>query len=365
MGFKKNQIVWTFLLLTITLVNVIAFTLLQNRISSFLESPNSYPAFSKIINGIYPRFEVESQRLPPSFFLEKFRQVIYRLDLSLLLAIALLISIKSRKLQTILLKKYRSISHVELKQRKWLTVVFYLACIYYTYDWPQNLLLLNSVKALYKPVALLVWQKEFPSTITIYIVSILYFLFIGACLLHKNKFWASVGVAILFLYQLALLQSFEKTDHTYASFSYAIALLPLLHVKKIQLQKLGIAGIRLSIGFAYFFSALEKILVGGKYWLNGTALKSQLTLKTDGAAWLLQTPFPQIASILVIAFQFFFIFSIVSYRVRLIFIFVGILFHWGTAFFIDVGGYDSPWIFMYIFLIERKHLNPTKNNKCK
>ncbi len=340
--------------------NALALGPFHDFIEDYLNQPQSFPSFNGFITTFYPRLEVETQRFPTAFFLGKYEQVIYRANLVILFSFLFWAGIQIQRLRDYFERQYTVLSHLNSLQIKWFTVSFYLACIYYTYDWPANLLSLTAVQELFKPVGIVQWIPFFPNKLGIYFISITYFFLIAVCILYERKFWASIGVALLFLYQLGLLQGFEKIDHTYATFTYAVILLPLFHQNNFHFRGMAIAGIRISIGLAYLFSALEKLMTGGLSWLSGHTIKMQLLANMEKGHWFLYEPFPQIASLFVLLFQFFFVFSIVSGRACFIFVVAGILFHWSTAFLIDVGGYDSPWIFMYIFLFGTKTFDTNK-----
>ena len=129
--------------------------------------------------------------------------------------------------------------------------------------------------------------------------------------------------------------------------------MPLLLSKKEELESLGIAAIRLSIGLCYFFSALEKVLTGGAAWFSGLSLKVYVSTKSDVFGYFTENLFLlQFASLLIILFQFFFIFAIITEKGKMIFIFTGITFHFLTVLILNVGAYDTPWIFMYLFLLD-------------
>jgi hypothetical protein len=343
-------------------MNALAFLLIAPFIADYLTDNESYPLFDSLIKTIYPRFIVESQRLPPSFFIGKFEQIILRTDLIALIAILGYYLFRSKNTNSYFNERLKVLAQINDKQKQVLSALFYIACLYYTYDWYFDLLKLTAVAGFYKPVGLLkLFVPTFPSKTFIHIIAVLYYLQLALSIFLKKKLLPSIAVSLLFILQLALLQSFEKIDHTFATFTYGILLLPLLHTKKSNLQKMGIAGIRLSIGLAYFFSGAEKLLTGGSSWLAGNSLKMHLLYGNSNFDCLTEYQIVlQLASIMVILFQFLFIFSIVSGKGKIIFTFAGILFHWSTFLVLNVGAFDTPWIFMYVFLIDQETLRFNK-----
>jgi len=341
------------LLTALILFNVIAFVFIRPFIISFLANQQEHPFFLSIINTAYPRFSVEVKRFSSEFFLGKFNQIIIRLNL---IAITIIIGKylwHKSVVKNYLLDRFKQLGHCSNSQIRILSTLFYIATFYYTYDWYLDLLKLSEVGKLYKPVVFLApFFSLFPNKLIIHAIGLSYYLFLAICLITKRRVF-SIFVAILFLIQLGLLQSFEKIDHTFASFTYAILLMPLLLSKKDELESLGFAGIRLSIGLCYFFSAIEKILTGGAAWFSGLSLKFYVSTKSEVFSYFTENLLLlQFASLFIILFQFFFIFAILLEKGKMVFIFTGIIFHFLTVLILNVGAYDTPWIFMYLFLLD-------------
>jgi hypothetical protein len=114
----------------------------------------------------------------------------------------------------------------------------------------------------------------------------------------------------------------------------------------------------LAIGLIYTSSGLEKIFIGGLDWINGNALLSYLqSSPTDLGQNLSNYPFLiTLLSIFTIVWEISFLFILHKNKyIRFTLIFIGICFHTGTYFFLYVGHYFSPWIWVYIFLLVNKY----------
>ena len=351
-----SQILLSFVL--ISLLNFFFFLVLQPIIITYLNNHESYPLLDKFVNFLYPRFIVENQRFSSDFFIGKFKQIIYRVDVIYFLFLLVIIFFASKNNKTQIFHKAAELNP-DPNYISNLSNVFYIGCLIYTYDWYFILLKLHSFSALYKPASFFIlFLNKFPSKFLIHCVCIAYYIAIFFVIVSKNKFWFSLVISLLFFLQLGLQQGFEKIDHTYASFGYAILLLPfiLFYNRKQQIYAgSGIFFIQVVIGFSYLFSGLEKLMVSGIHWINGHTFQSYMELHQSESLISIDN---QMLLILLansaLIFQLSFIICIFYKRWRPIYILLGIVFHWGTVILLNVGSYYSPWIFMYIFLIDKK-----------
>ncbi|MBT31176.1 MAG: hypothetical protein CMO01_16090 [Thalassobius sp.] len=340
------------------MINLILIYFLQPIIIEYLSDNKAFPTINNLVNLVYPRFLVESQRFSSDFFLDKFHQIIFRIDLVYLFTIAAYYIYKSKNSFSDFLSNAKP-SSPDSKYIQILSVVFYVGCVVYTYDWYIILLQLQSFALLYKPVSFLnLFQSSYPSNIVIHIICIAYYISLGLVIFQKRKFIPSIIIALCFFYQLGLQQSFEKIDHTYASFGYGVLLMPIaLYYNGKNQKAVGeiLFLIQLAIGLCYFFSGLEKVLVSGIHWFNGDNFEAHLRLHDTNFKFLLNHKWLiMLLANCAIFLQVFFITSIFFKKLRIIFISGGILFHWGTVILLGVGSFYSPWIFMYIFLLNEK-----------
>ncbi|UZR94611.1 HTTM domain-containing protein [Chondrinema litorale] len=345
-------------ILILLLINLILTFFLQPIIIEYLNNNRAFPTINYLVNLVYPRFLVESQRFSVDFFLGKFHQIILRFDIVYCFILATYYVYKSKNS----IFEFISNTKPNVPKPKYiliLSTIFYSGCIIYTYDWYIILLQLQNFALLYKPVSILnFFQRSYPSNLTIHVICIAYYISLVLVIVQKRKFIPSVIIAICFFYQLGLQQSFEKIDHTYASFGYGILLMPIAlyyNGKNQNAVREILFLIQISIGLCYFFSGLEKVLVSGIHWFNGDNFEAHLHLHDTNFKFLLNQKWLIIVlANCAIFLQLFFISSILLKKLRLIFISGGILFHWGTVILLGVGSFYSPWIFMYIFLLNEK-----------
>jgi hypothetical protein len=171
-----------------------------------------------------------------------------------------------------------------------------------------------------------------------------------------------VIAALVFLLMQGWLFSFEKTDHTFSTLTYAALLMPFLlheYTKAVRDGMMTQAGwplqlIQVCIAMVYLMAGLEKLLIGGLDWISPDSFRSYLYLhQAPAGVWvarsdLLCTVLPLGAML----FQLGFICILFFPRLKLLIILSGIAFHTGTYVLLEVGWYINAWVFVYIFFLD-------------
>ena len=113
-----------------------------------------------------------------------------------------------------------------------------------------------------------------------------------------------------------------------------------------RIRNLGLWAIRLQLLLAYVATGLHKLT--GTLWLNGTALGVAGTDGAYGPAWI--AGFPAIAPLLswaVLLFQLSFPVAVWFRRTRLPWMAFGLLFHLGTALWMDIPEMGAAFVVGY------------------
>lgn len=167
---------------------------------------------------------------------------------------------------------------------------------------------------------------------------------------------AALTIWLLWTFLLSIYQSGGVTDHAYASMHSAMffmVIFLLIWWKSPPDAGLGHHLFQAGIWACYFFSGLEKLLLSGTGWFDSGAF-STLCLHHPGkwCSWLAAQPLLAISGMLfVLLFQ---LLSPLQWRFPrwgYVNVIIGLLFHLGTWLVLDVGGWQSPWIAMLIFLL--------------
>ncbi|WP_157638108.1 HTTM domain-containing protein [Flexithrix dorotheae] len=348
-------------LVIIIIANLFFFLVLKPEIQLLFKNQSS-PWFAQFIDWFYPRFKTESHRFHPEFFFEKAFQVILRFDMVSLSALAsIYIFSKSKKLES--RRKVFWNGQMSPDSTGILTRIFYLGMIGYTLDWFQYLNDYYQLKEFYNPVFLYqIFNIPFPNPIAITFMIILFW---GSCIfaiLQIKPFVSSAVASLLFILILGFLQSFEKINHGYATFGFASLIMPFLVLEKERVRIIGeklqknwpLKLIQMTIGLAYLFSGLEKILISGFSWTSGDTFSGYLSIGTEGILRQFLLNHPLLVIIFangVLIFQLTFWIIIFNSRLRWFYLLLGIIFHWGTILALEVGTWNSPWIFVYIFFL--------------
>lgn len=247
-------------------------------------------------------------------------------------------------------------------KKTWIIRLFLVIQMLYIPDLARELQFRSDWAALYE--GLPQWQWLFPHSLSAYVLQWLVIILFGSGAVLVLKKWPftswvwPVCLFIIFLgWTILLIQffGFGKIDHTYASMY--MALLGLLIWVFIETRGLtsGYSGFKIFQAFiwgCYFFSGCEKLLFSGFDWISGDHFQA-LTMQhtTPAGNWLAGKPLlPSLLLSLGLGFQ---LLSFLQWR----FPFWGyvngagaIFFHLGTYFIFGIGGWQSPWIAMAIFL---------------
>jgi hypothetical protein len=170
--------------------------------------------------------------------------------------------------------------------------------------------------------------------------------------------WLPAGLSLLQLliwsYLLLLFFGFGKIDHTYASMMAALLVLPVW-LGLWAANRMGSGGFKAfqaAIWGCYFFSGLEKVFLSGWNWVRPEHFETLARLHPNGWATNL-TQWPMLGSLVLalgLCFQLSAIVLLWYPRWAIPMVCAGIFFHLGTWILLDVGGWQSPWIPMLLFL---------------
>lgn len=345
----------------VILANLLFFLILKPELHFLFENRAS-SWFSHLVDFLYPRFKTESHRFNPEFFFDKANQVILRFNIiSFLMFVFHFIFSKSGKLN----KQWESYWNDKMNPNitTIITIIFYLGMVGYSLDWYGYLNDYFELKEFYKPVLIYkIIGIPFPNQTAI---NIIFFIFWGACalaVLHIKPLINSILASLSFVGILGFLQSFEKINHGYATFGFAVLIVPFLIFEKTKVKSTlhkwqnnwPLKLIQISIGLSYFLSGLEKILISGFEWTSGKTFSGYMAISTGGIfrQFLLDHSFLIILfANCVLFFQLSFWIIIFKRKLRWIYLVLGVFFHWGTILALGVGTWNSPWIFVYIFFL--------------
>jgi len=344
----KNNLL---LLVLALLPAVLHWLWLRDEAQAYLAGTGS-DWFAQLAEWFYPRLVVERQRFAPSFFIQKADQLLVRWALVVgFIGIAQSLLAQPKRQARWAAWWHGEIAGPALDR---LRIAFYLATGWFTFPWWAALRAAANYSEFYRPVLLLDWWGwGFPSAWQIDAAFVIYFIGLGLVLVRVWPVTSAALVAFWFFIAQAYSLSFEKVDHGFATWGYAVALFPVLLAVRpaaypLRLMQLGVAG-------AYFLAALEKLLLSGGAWASASSFRAQLLLHPTGlgqqvaeqewlcwmlpaGAWLFQWSFG-----LVLLFP----------RWRWWGLSAGVLFHTGTYLLMGVGGYVSPWWVVYLVFLPK------------
>lgn len=324
---------------------------------------NSAPAwFESLIRQLYPRFLVERERLEASFFLQKADQVMLRGSLVTACTAAFLaITHSSEKIRHRIknwINTPVSFAHVRI-----LRVIFYSMLIWLNRETYADLTRLLQLKEFYSPVLLLkIFPTGFPSHEVIIFLTALLFISAALVIANVRAVLFSVLSVLLFIYIQALLFSFEKMTHGFATFTYCAMLFPFLlyEYKEAKFKKSEVVKgwplqlILLVISLVYLMSGLEKLLVSGLAWISPETLRTYLYLhKAPLGLWIAEKPvLSGFIMTFALLFQLCFISILFFKKLKWPLLICGVLFHVGTVLLFNISEILNPWIFVYIFFVQ-------------
>ncbi len=219
---NKRTIIFLFLLICLPLAGLLFNWLyLQPAIlAAYKGSPDEFLQF--IIHTLYPRFEIEKSRFEPGFFLTKADQVIYR---SCFIYYTILILTFLSKQKDSFAKKISQVfySETSLNSIDLLRYLFFSYSIYLSLELCHDLILLQPMTIFYKPILWLrIIPLPFPGPFAIFVLAGLWVLTQVLILLNIRIVLCSFITLFLFLLVQCWLFSFEKLDHGYVTFTYAL-----------------------------------------------------------------------------------------------------------------------------------------------
>lgn len=248
------------------------------------------------------------------------------------------------------------------EKKTWIIRLFLVIQMLYIPDLARELQFRSDWAGLYE--GLPQWRWLFPHPLSAYFHQWLVIILFGSgavLVLKKWPFSSLVWLVCLFLifwgWTVLLIQffGFGKIDHTYASMYVGlIGIMVWIIIEKWDLTS-GYSGFKIFQAFiwgSYFFSGWEKLLFSGFQWISAHHFQALvLQHPTVAGIWIADQPFLASAFLfLALCFQ---LLSFLQWRFPLWGYVNGvgaIFFHLGTYFIFGIGGWQSPWIAMAIFL---------------
>jgi hypothetical protein len=171
----------------------------------------------------------------------------------------------------------------------------------------------------------------------------------------KLPAWIAVAGLVFWTWLLAVFFGFGKIDHTYASLFSANIFLVLWLFYWRSFPEDGYSGFRLfqaGIWGCYFFAGLEKLLLSGWNWIDDQHFQNLCWVHPETVCkWIGSfSVLPQLVLLMAILFQLATAIQWKFPRWGYVNSIGGLLFHLGTWLIFDVGGWQSPWILMLLFL---------------
>lgn len=313
---------------------------------------------SFVIKTLYPRFEVEKNRFALSFFLAKASQVLYRAMLVyyLLLILRTLI-VKYSSVRTRIIDFFyanTSSQNIDIVR-----TIFFTYLLYLITELCHDLIVLQPVKAFYKPLLWLrLFHIPFPGFYTILIVGTAWYLSTLLVLFKiRPVLFTSISLAIFLIVQCWVF-SFEKMDHGYVTFTYVFIMMPFLleeqYKNKLPFSSWSLQLIRISIVMVYFLSAMEKLFISKLSWLQPESLKAYLSLHETPLSLIIvqHNWLCFLISVSTLLLQFSFPCILFFPKYKWIWIGGGILFHTGTLLVMGIGHPLNPWLLVYVFFFD-------------
>jgi len=160
----------------------------------------------------------------------------------------------------------------------------------------------------------------------------------------------------IWAFLLSIYQSGGVTDHAYASLHSALFFMAVFLFIWWKFPALAGTGHRLfqaGIWGCYFFAGLEKAFLSGTDWISGRNIEMLLLHHPSGySQWI--ADYPAIGSVLLLFVLLFQLLSPLQWkypRWSYVTLTSGLLFHTGTWLILNIGGWQSPWLWMLFFLL--------------
>lgn len=261
------------------------------------------------------------------------------------------------------------------KDLRWRIRLFFGIQLVYLPDLMKELSIRWQWKSFYEPALIPRFLfREMPSVFFLQF-GVLFCFAVGAYfLLSKWKHGSSIAFVLsvvsllcwtifLFIYMGG-----GNIDHTYASMYSAMIFMSvwlLVWWKNPSLTDSGHRLFQAGIWGCYFFSGLEKLFLSGSNWLDGNLFKVLCQYHTGRFCdWFAQHPLVSgFALCAVLAFQ---LLSPLQWRFPrwgYVTAGFGLFFHLGTWLVLDIGGWQSPWLVMLLFLLPLNSNNSPAEEK--
>jgi len=299
----------------------------------------------------YPALQIKLKTFGPELLTEFLHQIKFRWLLLILLA-GYLISFLKDGIPF----------QVPEKSLIWKVRLYFGIQLIYLPDLLKELTVRHQWKAFYSPLP--VFREIIPVFPSIWILQFVVIFAFAVCaffLLSKWKpsdklpAWIAVAGLVLWTWLLAVFFGFGKIDHTYASLFSANIFLVIWLFYWRRFPEEGYAGFRLfqaGIWGCYFFAGLEKLLLSGWNWIGNQHFQNLCWLHPGPVCeWIGSVPFlPEFTLLTALFFQLATAIQWRFPRWGYVNSIGGLLFHLGTWVIFDVGGWQSPWILMLVFL---------------
>ena len=314
--------------------------------------------FARILDFLYPRFEVEKHRLGSEFFEAKALQLNLRASLGVLAFFILFywnkINLPRSAKWEGFWNKTTTLSHIQI-----IIILFFLGVLFYTGTWYWDLKQYWMIKDFYRPV--LIYQIFHVPLISPGWALIFYLAMAFSCLAvigNFRPFFFSILALTIFLFLQGFFYCFEKYDHRFVTLTYAFMLMPMV-VKfgsrsDNTPQAWPVSLIQLMVGMVYLLAGLEKVFSSGLGWASAKTFRAYIELHQAPIGLKLASSdfIMSVIPIMALIFQLCFWLIILFPRIKIPFLVAGILFHWGSVFLFNIGDLFTPWIFVYIFFLD-------------
>lgn len=383
-------IIFSLIIFGILLSQLLYWFWIRNYTLAYFDSSqkNTLTWFSELVEHLYPRLKTEKYRFDASFFIKKSDQIAIRFLFVSSVFSLFFIPKFYQKTKVFFIKNSVYSQRITRKTQYFLIIYFLISNILLSNEWLEILTEYSKIAPLYEPISFYKFvSPSFPSLsflknlfIFLKIITGIGISFCLLALLFRKRTLFKIVVlfcmvlsSVLFIYLQGFLYAFGKIEHTYATWNWVCILLPVW-VYTCMWSSVGNRTttdlipqnylLFLAIGLIYTSSGLEKIFIGGWDWINGNALLSYLqNSPTELGQNLSNYPFlVTFLSIITILWETSFLLILHKNKyIRFTLIFIGICFHVGVYFFMNVGHYFSPWIWVYVFLLPVFEKNTVTN----
>ena len=244
----------------------------------------------------------------------------------------------------------------------WRIRLFYVVQLVFLPDMLQELRFRGQWKALFQPLnQFSFFESAFPPEYYIQLTGILLFGATAILVLAKWKennitpLLLTIFIFLVWTFLLSLFFGFGKIDHTYATLFAGIMGMIVCRISIFQKQDTVDQGYRVFQAFiwsCYFFSGLEKISMSGFEWFQANHFETICKFHATDLCLAIST-YPFLGTAIMLAGISFQLLTPLQWRYPkwgYVNVFGGVVFHLGTWLLFDVGGWQSPWIIMLLFL---------------